>query len=76
MVKLNLLLCCFGVVALVGCASTTPVASDDQVADRAQKRLDALVEGDFAKAYSYATPGYRQSVSLSAHKPQFAGAGS
>lgn len=71
--SIRMLIAILGVFLLSSCA-TVPATPEDAVAIRAQQRLDALIAGDFAKAYSYATPAYRQSVALAAHKPRFAGA--
>jgi hypothetical protein len=74
MSKSSLVVLGFIVMSVIGCA-TTSLDSDEAVAKRAQERLDALVAGDFAKAYSYATPAYRKTTSLLRHKPKIAGAG-
>ena len=51
------------VLALAGCASMTPATPEAQVKARAQARQDAMVKGDYTRAYEYFTPGYRATVS-------------
>lgn len=46
--------------ALAGCASLAPVAPEEAVRNLANQRWQALVAQDFAKAYTYSTPAYRQ----------------
>lgn len=65
-----LLLLMFGLV-LAGCSSWNTLAHEDRLAQRAQARWDALVEGDFERAYEYETPGYRQVYSLQTFKNRF-----
>ena len=54
-------------LALAGCAATgepAPQPADVVPVDvRAGERWERLVEGDFAAAYEYLSPGYRSSVS-------------
>lgn len=69
-----MLIAILGVILLSSCA-TVPATPEDAVAIRAQQRLDALIAGDFAKAYSYATPAYRKSISLGRHQAKVAGSG-
>jgi hypothetical protein len=53
-----------GVLALLlgSCATVTPRAPEATVKERAQARWDALVQGDFNKAYEYLSPGSRSVV--------------
>ncbi|MFT5140214.1 MAG: hypothetical protein ACI9H8_001020 [Lysobacterales bacterium] len=53
--------CLLAAVLLVACTST-PVKNNG-LEFRAQSRWDAMLANDFAKAYSYSSPGYRSSVS-------------
>lgn len=75
-----------GVVALIlsigviGCAgsgggSTQKVQVEPQklVAQQAAARWDALIKGDFAKAYSYLSPGTREATSLDLYKARIRG---
>ncbi len=49
---------------LSGCATLGGGTPEDQVRERAQARWTAIVTGKWDKAYSYATPGYRQAVNV------------
>ena len=52
---------------MVACAATAPqvdTTAEDAVRVRAQQRWQALIDGDFAKAYLYAAPSYRALHSL------------
>ena len=52
-----------GLLALAGCATTqSQAARDALIQQRAQARWDALLAGDYATAYSFATPGYRSAT--------------
>lgn len=60
---------------LAGCATTAPVAEpQDLVRDRASARWQALVAGDFAKAYTFTTPTFKKTMTEQAYKGQFANA--
>ncbi len=50
---------------LASCATVTPESEnpDNFIAERAQDRWDALLSGDFRKAYSFYSPGYRSTMS-------------
>jgi len=50
-------------LTLSACA-TSPAARDEAVQQRAQARWDALLAGDYATAYTYLSPGYRSSMSV------------
>ena len=52
------------VILLSACASTSTASSEDIVQERAQARWDALLNGDFATAYSYLSPGYRSTITV------------
>lgn len=51
-------------VALLSACATTGPSADNEIGERAQARWDALLEGDFATAYSYLSPGYRSRISV------------
>ncbi len=57
---------------LAACASTGggPEA-EQQVRQRAAERWQALVKGEFTRAYSYNTPGYRAVISPDAYRARF-----
>lgn len=58
-----------------GCASTGtgPRPPEEIVQERAQARWNALVDRDFAAAYTYLTSGYRAVVPLAAYRRQSTG---
>jgi len=49
------------VLMLSGCAQKT---AEEVVFERSQVQLNLLMEGDFAAAYDYTTPGYREVATL------------
>jgi len=55
-------------LVLAACASLGGKAPQDQVRQRASERWQALVAGDFTKAYNYSTPGYRAVVNADAFR--------
>jgi hypothetical protein len=52
------------VMLLSACATTSTASPEDIVKERAQARWDALLDGDFATAYSYYSPGYRSAMTV------------
>ncbi len=63
---------------LAGCASSPKTAAIDETAEvqvgaRAQQRWQALIDGDWATAYSLLTPGYREVNTVDAYRANFAG---
>lgn len=56
-----------GAIVLTACASMG-TAPQDQVKQRATERWQALVAGEFDKAYSYNTPGFRALVTPAAYR--------
>ena len=67
-------------IGMMGCAgsgggSTQSVQVEPQkmVADLAAARWEALIKGDFAKAYSYLSPGTRDVISLDLYKARTRG---
>ena len=56
--------------SVAGCASkaTGLGAAESQVKARAQQRWDALVAGEVERAYSFLSPGTRQSRSLASYR--------
>lgn len=49
---------------LAGCAALPASAPEDAVRARAQARWDAVIAGDWEKAYGFATPAYRAALDL------------
>jgi hypothetical protein len=60
------------VLAAVGGCS---LSADSAVAERAQKRWDALISGDTAEAYRYYTDAFRQTTPYEHFKNQVHGTG-
>lgn len=67
-------------IGMMGCAgsgggSTSSVQDEPQkmVADLAAARWEALIKGDFAKAYSYLSPGTRDVMPLDLYKAKIRG---
>ena len=52
------------VILLSACATTSTASPGELVRERAQARWDALLNGDFATAYSYLSPGYRSATTV------------
>ena len=64
------------VLALVlsgGCALLAPRPAEEQVRERAEEHLDHLRRGEFEAAWSYTTPGYRQTNTWQDYGRQNAG---
>jgi len=63
------------VVVAAGCASIGAGSrpAEQVVLERAQARWNALVDRDFAAAYTYLTAGYRAVVPLAAYRRQTTG---
>lgn len=61
---------------LAGCAAlSTPKTAEDQVAQRAQERLDALLEWDLDKVIQYTTPAYRKDLNKNHYASRYLGVG-
>ncbi len=59
-------------LTLAACASTgAGPDAEQQVRQRATERWQALVKGEFTRAYSYNTPGYRAVVSADTYRSRF-----
>lgn len=70
-------LSCVMVLALAGCSSIGSVgnkAPEDLVRERAQAWADAASSGDWRLAYTYTSPGYRQTATAGRYHAQIAGA--
>jgi len=71
-------LACVIALSLTGCAPLQPEDSEQWHAsqrpvlkERAEARWDALIKGDFEKAYSFTTPEYRDVVSMQQYKGKY-----
>ena len=60
-------------VLLAGCAALSPAKPEDLVRQRAQARWDALLAGEWGKAYRYMAPSYRALVQEKRYANQFGG---
>lgn len=58
-----------------GCTSISSKPPEEQVLTRAQARVDALMAGDYKKAYNFVSPGYKSTHSLRRYKARYLGAG-
>ena len=58
-------------LALAGCAALTPRTPEEIVAQRVEERWDALIKGDFPKAWTYTPASYRARVKQDDYRDQF-----
>jgi hypothetical protein len=61
-------------LTLSACASLRGGTPEEQVRQRATEHWQALVAGQFSRAYSYNTPGFRAVVSPDGYRNRFGGA--
>lgn len=61
-------------VALSGCALLTPQTPQERLRARAQARWDALLAGDFDRAYAYLSPGSKVGVTPARWRASLGGA--
>jgi len=68
-------LCGFLIVtaALTGCATTDTRTAEERVADRALERWQAQIDKDWDKAYTYLSPGYRETNSVQRYRANHGG---
>ena len=57
----------------VGCASLSPAKPEEVVQQRAQARWQAMIAGEWDKAYSYMTPSFRAVVDQKRYPSRFGG---
>lgn len=74
MLKKNLCLITAAIIFSTACATQMNMSDEQVVKQKAQERLEALLANNYEKAYGYASPAYRKSVSLNRHKPKVLGA--
>ena len=60
-------------LALTACASLSNLPPQEQIRQRATERWQALVAGEFGRAYTYNTPGFRGVVSADGYRGRFGG---
>lgn len=64
------------VALLAGCASVmAPTAPEARVTERATQRWQAMIKGDYEKAYNLTTPSYRAVTSFTRFRAGFGGGG-
>lgn len=61
-------------LSISACAVLQPKTDEEQVLYLAQQRQNALLGQDYAKAYKYMSPGYRQLNTLQQFNSRYAGA--
>ncbi len=61
-------------LALSACANLEPNKPEDQVRQRATERWQALIKGEFIRAYDYNTPGFKSVVTPDGFRNRFGGA--
>ena len=66
----------FGPLLLVACAGLSGAAPEAHVRQRATERWQALVGGDFNRAHSFNTPGFRAVVDANGFRGRIGNAGS
>ena len=59
---------------LAGCASLAPATPEAAVQERATARWQALIKGDYERAYKLSTPSYRAKSNLARYRGQFGSA--
>ena len=64
-----------GALALAGCAALQPKTPEEIVTQRVEARWDALIKGDFPKAWTYTQPAYRAIVKQADYRRTFGFAG-
>lgn len=63
-------------LVMAGCSSTGSSGTpEEQVARRAQERLDAMMAGDFERALAYTTPAFREGTTSNRYRGRYAGVG-
>jgi len=71
----RLLLLAAAALWLAGCAALSPKTPEQAVSERCQQRWEALLSGDFDKAWTYTQPGYRAIIKQRDYYKRFGGAG-
>lgn len=65
----------FLVFLLPACSTFDSRSPEEIVADRAQKRVDALMAGEYEVSYQYTTPSYRTTEGVGRYGTRWAGVG-
>ena len=64
-----------GALLLAGCSALPPSTAEAIVAQRAEQRWAALIDGDLEKAWEFTQPGYRAIVKQKDYRKRFGAAG-
>ncbi len=70
--SIGMLLC--ATLTLAACASLDTRKPEEQVRQRSTERWQALVKGEFSRAYTYYTPGFRAAITADGYRNRFGGA--
>ena len=62
------------ILAITACATLSNAPPQEQVRQRATERWQALVAGEFSRAYGYSTPGFKAVVSPDGYRNRFGSA--
>ena len=71
--KVLIMVAAFGLLTACATVNQSNRTDEDVVAEKSQKRLNALLEGDIEAALTYATPVYRDLVTLDRYIPRVIG---
>ena len=63
----------FFLLALSACSVLDGSTPEEVVTDRAQQRLDTLMQGDYEASYQFTTPGYRSTEGPGRYGTRWAG---
>ena len=61
-------------LTVASCASVASIKPEDQVGQRATERWQALVKGEFIRAYSYSTPAFKAVITADGFRNRFGSA--
>ncbi len=64
-----------GALLLAGCSALPPTTAEAIVAQRAEQRWAAMIDGDLEKAWEFTQPGYRAIVKQKDYRKRFGAAG-
>ncbi len=64
-----------GALLLAGCSALPPSTAEAIVAQRAEQRWAALIDGDLEKAWEFTQPGFRAIVKQKDYRRRFGAAG-
>ena len=64
-----------GALLLAGCSALPPSTAEAIVAQRAEQRWAAMIDGDLEKAWEFTQPGYRAIVKQKDYRKRFGAAG-